>query len=182
MEILVGTYKEDEEKYRKTKIPAVRLSDDEYEKVLRCLVLACTDIVIIDRDKQIFYLANRISKPMTGWWWIGGRMGAGETKEEAAMRNFKRETGLNLSSDRLRLVAVFDYFWKDRQQVPQEVGCHMLAYTFVVELTAEELAAIGLEKSEYEASAGLTAFNREQLIKEKVFPAILDLYDLIFPS
>ena len=178
MSILIKSFKED----GYSPITHIRLSEEEYSRALSCFTPACTDVVPIDVDRKNIYLANRISKPMTGWWWIGGRMCAGETKEEAAMRNFERETGLNLSSDRLRLVAVFDYFWKDRQQVPQEVGCHMLAYTFVVELTAEELAAIGLEKSEYEASAGLTAFNREQLIKEKVFPAILDLYDLIFPS
>ncbi len=160
----------------------LRLADDEYGRALQCFVPACTDIVPVDTRSRIIYLARRASKPMTGWWWIGGRMAVHETKEEAAIRNFKRETGLEITADRLRLVAVFDYFCKDRAQAPQDIGCHMLGYTFTVELTAEEiaLAATNLDKVEYEA-AGIIAFNREQLVDVSVFPAILDLYDHVFP-
>lgn len=165
-------------------IPSVRLSDDEYGRGLQCFVPACVDIVPIDRNQRIIYLARRASKPMTGWWWIGGRMAAYETKEEAAVRNFRRETWLELAPNRLQLAAIFDYRWKDRAQAPQGVGCHMLGYTFTVELTTGELAnvAVNLERGEYETSAGLTAFSREKLVEEKVFPAILDLYDHIFPA
>ncbi len=180
METLVRTYTESGYQV----IPSVRLSDDEYGRELQCFVPACTDIVPINTHLRVIYLAHRASKPMTGWWWIGGRMAAHETKEEAAVQSFKRETGLELTHNRLKLAAVFDYFWKDRAQVPQEIGCHMLVYTFVVELTTEEMIAVasGLEKKEYEASAGLTAFNRKRLVSEKVFPAILDLYDHVFPQ
>jgi len=179
LETLVRTYTE----CGYQAIPSVRLPDDEYGRGLQCFVPACTDIVPINTQRRVIYLARRTAKPMTGWWWIGGRMAAHETREAAATRNFKRETGLQLAHDRLRLVAVFDYFCKDRAQVPQETGCHMLAYTFVVELTSEEMASVGanLEKVEYEASAGLTAFSRERLVSERVFPAILDLYDHVFP-
>ncbi len=165
-------------------IPSVRLSDNEYGRGLQCFVPACTDIVIIDRLRRVIYLARRASKPMIGWWWIGGRMRPGEIKEEAAAWNFRRETGLELIPSRLCLEAVFDYRWKDRAQVPEGIGCHMLGYTFVVELTTEEMAAVAvnLEKKEYETSAGLTAFSREKLVEEKVFPAILDLYDHVFPQ
>lgn len=179
MNILIGSYTEKGYQF----IPSVRLSDDEYGRGLQCFVPACTDIVPIDRNRRVVYLARRASKPMTGWWWIGGRMAAHETKEEAAVRNFRRETGLELAHDRLSLTAVFDYRWKDRVQIPQEIGCHMLGYTFVVELTTEEMTVVtaNLEREEYEASTGLTAFSREKLVEEKVFPAILDFYDRIFP-
>lgn len=179
MEVIVRTYTEDG--YQA--ISPVRLSDDEYGRGLQCLVPACTDIVPVNMHQRVIYLARRASKPMTGWWWIGGRMDAYETKEEAAVRNFWRETGLELTPDRLVLVAIFDCRWRNRAQEPQEIGCHILGYTFVVELTSEEMVSVGtnLEKVEYEASAGLTAFSREQLVSERVFPAILDLYDHVFP-
>lgn len=180
MEILIGSYTE---KGYQT-IPSLRLSDEEYGRGLQCFVPTCTDIVPIDKDKKVIYLARRSSKPMLGWWWIGGRMAPHETKEESAIRNFKRETGVELSQSRLKLAAVLDYRWKDRAQMPQEIGCHMEVYTFTVELTADELtlASLNLEKEEYEKGVGLIAFNREQLVREGVFPAILDFYDYIFPN
>lgn len=178
-ETLVRTYTENGYK----SIPSVRLSDDEYGRGLQCFVPACTDIVPINTHRRVIYLTRRASKPMTGWWWIGGRMAAYETKEAAAVRNFKRETGLELTHNRLKLAAVFDYLCKNRAQVPQEIGCHMLGYTFVVELTPEETASVGanLDKVEYESQDGLTAFSRELLASEGVFPAIIDLYDHVFP-
>jgi len=158
LEILVGSYTEKD--YQA--IPSVRLSDEEYGRGLLCFVPACADIVPIDEAKRIIYLARRASKPMVGWWWIGGRMAPHETKEEAAVGNFKRETGIELSRGRLKLATILDYRWEDRAQEPQEVGCHMLAYTFTVELTEDELASS-------------TAFNRKRLVAEKVFPAIFEI-------
>lgn len=180
MNILVRSFTEDG--YQP--IPSIRLSDDEYGRALQCFVPACTDIVPIDVDQRLVYLAYRVSKPMTGWWWIGGVMKPDKSKEEAAAENFKRETGLKIPQSRLQLVAVFNYRYKDRAQSPQEIGCHMLGYMFTVELTAAELAFVSanLEKEEYEKGAGLFAFDRERLIKSEVFPAVLDLYDHVFPQ
>ncbi len=167
MEILVSSYTE--ENYQP--ILSVFLPNEEYSRGLSCFVSACADIVPINKAKRIIYLAHRASKPMIGWWWIGGRMAPHETKEEAAVRNFNRETGVELLRSRLKLAAILDYRWKDRAQEPQEIGCHMLGYTFTVELAEDELA---FER------AGLSAFNRERLVKENIFLAILDFYDYIF--
>ncbi len=180
MDILARSYTEDG--YQP--IPAVRLSDDEYGQGLQCFAPACSDVVPIDVERKVIYLARRAAKPMTGWWWIGGRMAPDDTKEAAAARNFQRETRLVITEDRLKLVAVFDYRWKDRAQSPTEIGCHMVAYTFTVELMAAELATLSgnLDQQEYEAGTGLSAFNRERLVEEKVFPVILDFYDRVFPA
>ena len=179
-EIIVRSYTE----VGRQPIPPVHLSDDEYGRGLQCFVPACTDIVPVDVDRRVIYLARRQSKPMTGWWWIGGRMIPHETKEESVARNLKRETLLELPINRFKFTAVFDYQWKNRAQKPQEIGCHILSYTFTVELTPDELvyASRHLEKNEYEQGSGLTAFTREQLISENVFQPILDFYDHIFPQ
>lgn len=180
MNILVKSYTEDGYK----PIPRVRLEDEEYGRGLQCFVPNCTDIVPIDSVRKTFYLARRTSKPMIGWWWIGGKMWPDQTKEEAAAANFKRETGLELPEDRFTLVANLDYCWKDRSQAPEEIGCHMSGYTFTVELTVEEReAAFGkLAKDEYQEGTGFSPFDRERLIEEEVFSSVIDLYDHIFPQ
>lgn len=178
MSILVSSYTEPGYK----PILSIRLTDDEYSRTLQSKVPGCADVAVIHRDHKLIYLAQRLSKPMTGWWWIGGGMAPDDTKEAAAIRNFKRETGLELSSSRLELAAVLDYRWKDRAQLPQEIGCHMMAYTFVVELTAEELlsSSANLDPIEYERGVGLVPFNRNQLVEDNVAPPILWLYDHVF--
>lgn len=163
-------------------IPGVRLDDTEYARALQRFVPACADIVVIDKKEQLFYLAARTSKPITGWWWIGGGIQAGMRKEEAAVVGFKRETGLTLSTERLVLVAVNDYRLKDRAQEPQDIGCHMLGYIFAVELSEEERASLMLDPNEYQSGSSLVGFNRHALVAANVFPAALDLYDDLFPS
>ncbi len=177
--MLVKSYTE--EGYQQ--IPPVRLSDEEYAKALQCFVPVCTDIVPIDRALQLIYLAKRKTKPMVGWWWTGGRMMPHETKEEAAIRCFQRETKLSLDQRRLELVAVLDYRCKNRSQTPDAIGCHMLGITFTVELTPNELssASANLEKNEYEDGGGLVAFNRADLFEERVASPIIDLYNQVFP-
>jgi ADP-ribose pyrophosphatase YjhB (NUDIX family) len=167
----------------RNKVRTIRLSDEEYGKALQRFVPACADIVPINRKKRLIYLARRKSKPMTGWWWTGGGMMVYETPKYAAIRNFSRETKFLLPSYRLELVAIMDYLWKDRAQEPQNTPCHMFGYTFTVELTEHELtqASAGLDAQEYEQGIGFQAFDRERLLSEDVFPAILDLYDHLFP-
>ncbi|MBI2624754.1 MAG: NUDIX hydrolase [Candidatus Nealsonbacteria bacterium] len=176
MDVLARSYKE----AGCQDIPLIRLSDEEYARGLQCFVPACADIAIVDFDRKLIYLARRKIKPMAGLWWIGGKMMPQETKEEAAVRNFKRETTLELPQSRFRLVAVFDYRWNDRAQTPQTIGCHMLAYTFIVNLSADELARVRLDENEYEG--GLKDFTEKQLLKENVFSPIFDLYCRVFSA
>ena len=106
-------------------IPSLRLSDDEYGRALQCFVGACTDAVPINIKERSMFLARRRSRPMTGWWLIGGKMMPDELKEQSMVRCFQRETKLELPPESFSLVAVFDYRWKNRQQEPQQIGCHM---------------------------------------------------------
>ena len=92
-----------------------RLTEEEYEKSLRAFVILCTDILIIDKNKKTIYLAKRKAKPMNGWWFIGGRMYANETKEESAVRCFKRETDIDIKEENLDFVALVDHRFKDRE-------------------------------------------------------------------
>lgn len=162
-------------------MPRQFLSDEVYAQAIATLVFCTTDAVIVDRMKKTIWLAKRRAKPMQGWWWIGGRILAGEPEEVAIVRNFKRETGLDLPAERFQFVLLQRYQWKDRAQEPQKIGSDCLSYVHVVDLSRNELAQVSrqLDEKEY-LDVGLTEFTREQLVEEDVHEAIIDLYDEIF--
>ncbi len=160
------------------------LSDDAYAEALSAMLPMCVDAVPIRRTAREILLSRRSILPAKDWWWIGGRMCAGgETKEEAMVRIFKQDTGLELNAERFTLVAVLDHQWKDRQQFPQNRGSHTPAYTFIVELSAdeEEVAAANLETKEY-VSHVLRGFNYTQIVQTGMLPQVLAVYDHIFPQ
>lgn len=162
-------------------VPRVFLSDTAYGDALRRFCPGCADIVIVDRSAKTIHLAERDQLPMQGLWWIGGAMSPSDSPHASAAANFKRETSLSLGEERFDLAAVMDYQWKDRQQEPQNMGCHMVGYTFTVELTPEELASVNLAVTPEYGKSRLLPYDRAALVKANVFPAILELYDHIFP-
>jgi len=159
------------------------MSDDVYNVVLNNTIIVCTDVVIINSDRRILYLAKRVARPMPGLWWIGGRRVKGETAIEGIQRNFRRETGLDLPLDRFEYVTMTEYLWQDREQKPQENGSHNLCHQFSIELTEAELDATrqGLEIREYDPKFGLQEFDRKRLVAMRVHPVIVEVFDTIFP-
>lgn len=151
-----------------------------YAQAIESLIIVCTDIVFINRQHKTLYLVKRKAKPSATWYMFGGRMKRGETETEAALRNLKKETGLTLTADRLTYWNIGRFWWKDRQQEPQDRGVDALAFMFIVEPTAEELAAIQLDPEEYEAEIGVRAFSQDELAAEKVHPIFLEIYNAIF--
>ncbi|MEK6883755.1 MAG: NUDIX domain-containing protein, partial [Nanoarchaeota archaeon] len=81
------------------------LSEENYAMVLDNVVVTCVDICVINTKGQIL-LGKRTWYPMPNWWIIGGRMKPGESFNESASRNIKRELGLNISPDR------FERLWE----------------------------------------------------------------------
>ncbi len=139
------------------------MPDDVYEQSIRGHIIVCTDTVIVDRARQTFWLAPRQAKPMSGGpWVIGGRRPAGILPRQNARATFKRETGLDLPEKRFTPTMIHkEYIWKDREQKPQNVGCHNFVDVFSIELTTEERAAASaqLEGKEYRSGEGLRAYD-----------------------
>lgn len=164
-------------------MPRSFLSEGVYAAALESLVVVCVDVLVIDRQRKTAFLPQRKAKPMSGYWVIGGRVFAGEKEIDAMRRSLRRETSLDLPPERFTFLCVNRYMWTTRQQEPQNKGCDTLAYTFCAELSAEEraTAARNLDPDEYEAPAGFREFDREQLVQEKIHPAIVDMYDFVFP-
>ena len=119
---------------------------------------------------------------MQNWWFIGGRMKIGESERVAAHRCIARETRLVIDQEKLIPVTMTRHHFNSRQQEPQNLGCDSLCYNFALELGPRmvDQASNNLDKQEYE-EVGLKAFDRAELVKEKVDQAVIDIYDLIFP-
>ena len=107
-------------------------------------------------------------------------MQAFETKEDSVVRCFKRETGVSVPHDLFTCVALCDHRFKDRQQEPQTIGCHTISYVFTLSIENIDSNLIFLDKNEYESGETLKPFSREDLVRENVFPSILDVYDTLF--
>jgi len=170
-------YVEDGHKMKRFFMP-----DDVYEQPIRGHIIVCTDSVIVDRVKKTFWLAPRQAKPMSGGpWVIGGRRPAGVMPRQNARGTFRRETGLDLPEERFVPTAIHkEYIWKDREQEPQDVGCHNFVDIFAIELSGDEHAAASgqLEDKEY-ASGGLREYDRGALVAVGN-PILIDLYDEMF--
>ncbi len=166
-----------------------RFEDDVYTKIVDSLAIDCTDTVVISADRPgAIWLTRRQAKPMAGWWIIGGRRKPPMKIEDAMVETFKRETTLALPSDRFHFLCINEYTWKDREQEPQDGGSHNTAATFVVVLTADELAqaSANLEKKEYATGTGLTPFDRAELERlyqqDEMHPMLIDLQRHIYPA
>lgn len=160
--------------------PRKDLSDEVYAEAIEALIGVATDIIPINRERKTVYLAPRVTRPMAGWWWIGGRMYPGEPEEIAAQRNFQRETGLTIDPSRFEFVQMHRLISNEREQTPHTKGLDFLIFAFALEVSDQEamLISSNLEKKEYTGMLG--EFTRTSLVTEKVHKSILDFYNAVF--
>lgn len=131
---------------------SVFLPDREYGLALDALVKGCADVLItqeIDGEFRVL-LGRRCVEPQPDWWFVGGRTRPGDTPEEGAARNVKRETGLAVEPSRFRVVGNYSFVWKMRQQAPATNGTADISTVLELRLTPDE--SIDFEcfaKSEY---------------------------------
>ena len=163
------------------RLQAAFVEHSAYDIAKTSFVIGCADVIPIDQERQVIFLALRNHTPYRGWCWIGGRLFPGEPEGEGIARSFKRETGLDLDPERFQYRCHKRYFFY--REGSSGSGEDMFAYCFTVELTEDELAqaARNLDPREYLLEAGLREFNREQLVKENVHQGLIDFYDLLFP-
>jgi ADP-ribose pyrophosphatase YjhB (NUDIX family) len=165
------------------KMPPVRLSEENFAVAMESFTIVGTDVLFVNRARKTIFLAHRIALPLQGFWMIGGRMFAGEPEFDSMRRIVKRETSLELPIDRFELVTFNRYLWATRAQEPHDKGSDNLCYTFIAELSPEEIAIAShhLDPDEYDAAAGLTEFDAARLEASDVHQAIKDPYALVFP-
>lgn len=92
------------------------LEDSEYRSALNGIVQHCADVIVYDPDSEQFLIGTRDQEPQAGDWVIGGRMRAGETTNEAAAVNVKRELDITIDPARLKRVGDYSFVWDTRAQ------------------------------------------------------------------
>ena len=102
-------------------------------------------------------------EPQPDWWFLGGRMKAGDTIEEAAARNCKRETKLDIDPSRWSFVCAQTMLWQFRKQEPCGNGTADINVIMTAEITDEEKASMVMCNEEYETWGW---FQPEELLSE----------------
>lgn len=169
-----------------TDLVPTHLPDEVYGQCIQAFQKVCVDVLLVNTSRRVIYLARRVIEPAKDWWWfIGGRVNAGEDYVLAAARHIKTDTSLDLSKERFEgPVAFHHYTFGTRQEEPQNLGCDTPVLVFLAEVNYDEmvLASSHLNKMEYDTVLGLREFSRERLVTKGVHSAIVDIYDQIFPA
>jgi len=92
------------------------LEESEYRAALNGIVQHCADVLIYDPGAEQFLIGTRDQEPHAGDWVIGGRMRAGETTNQAAAVNVKRELDITIDPERLKKVGDYKFVWDTRAQ------------------------------------------------------------------
>ena len=149
------------------------LGDEEYGRALDCFVKGCADLLLTD-DRGMMLMGKRKVHPQPDWWVLGGRMKAGDTVEEAAGRNCRRETGIDIAPERWSFVCCQTMLWQFRKQAPEGNGTADFGVIMTARITAEERASMNMCSEEYESFGW---FVPEDLIKPD---AQLKLHPVLF--
>jgi len=111
------------------------LPADVYAQALDTLVITCVDIIIISEYKVL--LIKRNIEPRKGhWWYIGGRMIAGENPVETAKRKLFTDLGISINDGILRYFNTYSTSFAVREQYPIYNGSHTVNITYVLEVNS----------------------------------------------
>lgn len=150
-----------------------RLPDDVYGQALDRFVISTLDLVVLSPKGEMF-LGKRSWEPAKDVFWIvGGARNRGESFEETAARNLKRELGIELEPSRFQKLGFYSLAFAKRRQLPEENGTHTDSHAYIVKLTGEEVAALKLNE-EYLENMWILP---EELVKRAVefHPAIVQV-------
>lgn len=159
------------------------ISAETYLEVVQKLIIPCVDTVFTVKGEKALYLAKRLALPLQGIWLLGGRMFFNDrTPEESISRSVKSETGLEISPNRFTFVRTNLYSWVRVAQ--GDFPGRSIGLTYSCEVTAEEISqmAAGLAASEYDTKFGIQRFNCQRLASAGVHPALIDLFNQMFPG
>src|SRR3954468_17973634 len=72
----------------------MEIPEEIYQMVVRTMPIACVDLIVSNSAREIL-LVRRTNAPARGeWWFPGGRVHYGETREAAVKRQLLKECGL----------------------------------------------------------------------------------------
>lgn len=149
------------------------LSDAEYRLIQNNIVIACTDVLIVDSQTGEALSGFRQQKPQEGYWFsCGGRMKRGQSYQEAGAAKLKEELGLRIDPSRLELLTAYSTAFAERAQEPSEEGVHTSNAALVLFISSEERNAMQIEFNEEHEKADWVSLD-EIIEQDEEFPPIL---------
>jgi hypothetical protein len=65
--------------------PQTFLGDEEYGRALDTFVKGCADVLLEDAATGELLIARRTCHPQPSWWFMGGRMRAGDSPQQVCL-------------------------------------------------------------------------------------------------
>jgi len=128
-----------DKEFKHKNVPEFNLSADEYSRMLDSVVIANMDIILHKPNREVL-LGQRTDKPLQGKLWIfGGRMKPGESINSTAIRNIRREVGVEVDEERLVFSDIYNIMWPGREEALQEHGFQTMMSILKYECTPQEI-------------------------------------------
>lgn len=119
------------------------------------------EVYIIHKNKLLMFKRSEAKKKFPGWWALpGGHIDEDEDPLKAAIREVKEETGVNVSSDQVKLKAVAMHHHLDRKEM-------YVAFAFLAHIDMEPQLA-----SENDEGSSHWVEIEKAKVLENVFPPI----------
>lgn len=110
------------------------IKEDLYQQIIKVLPIPCVDLLIVNEKKQ-FLLVKRNNNPEKGsWWFPGGRIHKGETRQLAAIRKLKEECGI-VDYYSIEELGTFDLFLK----IYEKNISHGITSVFKINISDQEI-------------------------------------------
>ncbi len=122
----------------------MKIPDDLYRQICRVMPIPCVDLLVSDERGRILLVRRRNEPARDQWWFPGGRVHFGETREAAVHRKLKEECGLTPTV--VEEIGSFDLLF---DALPDGGPTHAITTLFHVRVTAPP--AISLDGQSAEA-------------------------------
>ena len=118
------------------------IEKQEYERIVTLVPRVCVDILVENPEGRVLLL-KRTNEPAVGQWWFpGGRVHIGETRDQAALRKLNEECALKPDASHLNEVGSFDLLFDVDGRT-----WHDVTILFHLRLTAETAIKTDLQSS-----------------------------------
>ncbi len=115
-----------------------------YDQIVKSMPIPCIDLLITKPDQSIL-LVQRTNEPARGkWWFPGGRVHLGETRQNAAIRKLREECQLEAHTGPKELMTQDLIFHQSDGSV-----IHSISTVFDVSVAAEAKVTLDAQSAAY---------------------------------
>ncbi len=123
------------------------ISDDIYEIFKKSLPIPCVDLIIKNSVDDILILKRQNEPAKNQWWFPGGRILFGETRNDAVKRKIKQECGI--SGTIMAELGTFDLFLSFHSFGEGKILSHGISTFFLIKADSD-LIQLDNQSSEYQ--------------------------------